>query len=109
MAKLRGLDLSSKIIIIIIITAISFTLLFFFIPEILLVDNTSRMPMMGHMMGSNPDYTIAILLSLMLALVIGLLITIWLKPEKNLLPTKNINELDLIKRALSNDEKKSLR
>jgi uncharacterized membrane protein len=65
--------------------------------------------MMDHM-GTSTDYTVAFLLSLTIALVAGVLITLWLKPSMQAQPVTpvqptTIDELEIIKRALSDDEK----
>ena len=65
---------------------------------------------MDHM-GTSTDYTVAVLLSLAIALVAGVLITLWLKPSMQTQPVSpvqsahRIDELEIIKRALSDDEK----
>ena len=59
---------------------------------------------MDHM-NPSPDYTVAILLSLTIALVAGVLVTLWLKPTKTETAVAKTDELEIIKRALSDDEK----
>jgi uncharacterized membrane protein len=61
--------------------------------------------MMGQMMDTSPDYTVVILISLTIALVVGVLVTLWLKPAKTETTVSKTDELEIIKRALSDDEK----
>jgi hypothetical protein len=107
MSKIRGLDLTTKIIVIVLVVVISFLMLFLVMSEFLVQDNSSWNGMMDHMMGSSPDYTVATLLSLTLAIVAGVLVTLWLKPTKTETSavTKQTDELEILKRALSDDEK----
>ena len=95
---------TAKIILVVLVVIISFILLFLVLSE-LLVQETSWGGMMNHM-NPNPDYTVAVLLSLTIALVAGVLVTLWLKPTKteHAAVTKT-DELEIIKRALSDDEK----
>ena len=106
MSKIRGLDLTTKIIVIVLVVVISYLVMFLVLSEIFVQENPSWNGMMDHMNGFSPDYTVAILLSLTLALVAGVLVTLWLKPTKT--ETKTVaktDELEIIKRALSDDEK----
>jgi len=106
MSKIRGLDLTTKIIVIVLVVVISYLVMFLVLSEIFVQENHSWNGMMDHMNGFSPDYTVAILLSLTLALVAGVLVTLWLKPTKT--ETKTVaktDELEIIKRALSDDEK----
>ena len=106
MSGLQGLDFTTKIVSVILVFAISFLLLFLGL-SMVLVDESTRnggMPHMGNMM--NPDYTLPILLSLTLALVVGVLVLLWLKPTRTeTQPAPKVDELEIIKRALSDDEK----
>ena len=107
MSKVRGLDLTTKIILIILAVVISYLLLFLIMSEVFVQETTfSWGNMMGNMMDPGPDYTVAILLSLTLALVAGVLVTLWLKPtQTETVAVAKTDELEIIKRALSNDEK----
>ncbi|UCC58078.1 MAG: hypothetical protein JSW14_06895 [Candidatus Bathyarchaeum sp.] len=106
MSRLRGLDFTTKIILVILVVIISFLLLFLVLSEVFVQDSTSGGGMMWHMMNPSPDYTVAKLLSLTLALVAGVLVTLWLKPTKTeTAAVSKTDELEIIKRALSDDEK----
>ena len=107
MIKVRGLDLTTKIILIFLAVVISYLLLFLIMSEVFVQETTfSWGNMMGNMMDPGPDYTVAILLSLTLALVAGVLVTLWLKPtQTETVAVAKTDELEIIKRALSNDEK----
>lgn len=106
MNKLKNTDISTKILLIVLVVVISFVLLFFILSEFLVQDNTSFDNMMESMMDhNNPDYTVPILLSLTIALVVGVLATLLLKPAKTEPVENKTDELEILKRALSDDEK----
>jgi uncharacterized membrane protein len=106
MSKVKGLDLTTKIILIVLVVVISFIILFLVMSEFLVQETTSGFGMMDHMMGTSADYTVAILLSLTIALVAGVLVTLWLKPtQTETVAGAKTDELEIIKRALSDDEK----
>jgi len=114
MSNLRNLDLTTKIILIIMVIVISFIALFLVSSEFLTEETTFGNGMMMDHMGTSTDYTVAILLSLAIALIAGVLITLWLKPSiqsqpvATIQPASRIDELEIIKRALSDDEKQVL-
>ena len=100
-----SLDSATKIILVILVVVISYLLLFLGLSTVL-VEDSSTWNMMGHMMNPTPDYTVPILLSLTIALVAGVLISLWLKPTRTQAPpVAKTDELEIIKRALSPDEK----
>jgi flagellar basal body-associated protein FliL len=82
MSKLGSLDLTTKIILIVLVVVISYLTLFLVLSEVFVQENTSWGGMMDHMNGFSPDYTVAILISLTVALVAGVLVTFWLKPTQ---------------------------
>jgi len=106
MSKVRGLDLTTKIILIILAVVISYLLLFLVMSELFFEETAPVNGGMNHMMDPSPDYTVAILLSLTLALVAGVLVTLWLKPtQTETAAVTKTDELEIIKRTLSDDEK----
>lgn len=112
MSNIRNLDLVTKLVLIVLVVVISFIVLFLVASEFLVEETTTTgMGMWMDHMGSNPDYTIAILLSLTIALVAGVLVTLWLRPAVTadstgaVAPVNQVDELEIIKRALSDDEK----
>jgi hypothetical protein len=113
MSNLRNLDVTTKIILIVLVIVLSFVVLFFISSEFLVEEPEFGGMMTDHMGNNNTDYTVAILLSLAVALIAGVLVTLWLKPSvqkespATVQPTR-IDELDIIKRALSDDEKQVL-
>ena len=105
MDGLKSLDFTTKIVLVILVVVISYFLLFMTLSTILVEDSTSW-NMMDHMMNPTPDYTVPILVSITLALVAGVLVSLWLKPARTeVAPATKIDELEIIKRALSDDEK----
>jgi len=106
MSKVSGLDLTTKIILIILVVVISYLLLFLVMSELFVQETTPVSGMMNNMMDPGPDYTFAILLSLTIALVAGVLVTLWLKPtQTETVVVAKTDELEIIKRVLSDDEK----
>ena len=114
MSNLKNLDLTTKVIVIVLVIVLSFIVLFLVASEFLVEESTFGNCMMIDHMGTSTDYTVAILLSLAIALVAGVLVTLWLKPSMQaqpvvpVQPTPTIDELEIIKRALSDDEKQVL-
>ena len=106
MSKVRGLDLTTKIMLTVIVVIISYLILYVVLSEIFVQETKSVGGMMNHMMDPTPDYTVVTLLSLTIALVVGVLVTLWLKPTKTeTAAVAKKDELEIIKRALSDDEK----
>ena len=112
MSRIRRLDIVSKLILITFIVVILFIVVFLVASEFLVQEaTTTGMGMMMNHMGDDPDYTLVLLLSLAVALVAGVLVTLWLRPAvKTESPLagamlSRIDELEIIKRALSDDEK----
>ena len=114
MSNLKNLNLTTKVIVIVLVIVLSFVVLFLLSSEFLVDNSTYGYGMMTDHMGTSTDYTVAILLSLAVALVAGVLVTLWLKPSTQTQPvtpvqqTTKIDELEIIKRALSDDEKQVL-
>jgi len=104
MSRLKGMDFTTKIIMIVLVIVISYLLLFLVMSEVFVQETASWSSRMGQMMDPSPDYTVATLLSLTIALVAGVLVTLWLKPTKTETAAAT-DELEIIKRALSDDEK----
>ena len=105
MDGLRDLDFTTKIILVILVVVISYLLLFVALSTVL-VEDTSSWSMMDRMMNPGPDYTVPILVSITLALVAGVLASLWLKPVRTeAAPAAKTDELEIIKRVLSDDEK----
>jgi uncharacterized membrane protein len=106
MSKLKDLDLPTKIILIILVIAASYIVLFFGLSQVLVQENNYWTGMMGNMMHPTTDYTVAILLSITIALIAGVLVSLWIKPTRTQPPVAaKTDNLEIIKRALSDDEK----
>jgi uncharacterized membrane protein len=108
MSRLKNLDSTTKIILIVFAFVIIF-LVVFLASSTFLSPETNSFGGMGNMMNNyQQDYTVLTLLSLVVALMVGVLVSLWLKPAtKTEAPTSvvNVDELEIIKRALSEDEK----
>jgi hypothetical protein len=109
MSSIRGLDFTTKLILIIFVIAISFLVLFLGLSQILVEEQTNWNSgmVMGDMHPTNPDYTVAILLSITIALVAGVLVSLLIKPTRSQQPVAPppVDNLEIIKQALSDDEK----
>jgi hypothetical protein len=110
MSNIRGLDFTTKIIVIVFVITISFFVLFLGLSQVL-VENDSDFNngmMMGNMHPTNPDYTVAILLAITIALIAGVLVSLWIKPTRTPpqpVAAAPVDNLEIIKQALSDDEK----
>jgi uncharacterized membrane protein len=110
MSTLKNLDSTTKIILIVFAVAIIFLVLFLATSTILATEPSS-FGGMGNMMNNyQRDYTVPILLSLVVALMVGVIVSLWLKPaakteSPSTAPVAKVDELEIIKRALSEDEK----
>ena len=108
MSNIRGLDFTTKIIVIILVFAISYIALYLALSQVLSDENYYYgSGMMGNMMHPTTDYTVAILLSITIALIAAVLVSLWLKPTRTVTQTATAkpDSLEIIKRALSDDEK----
>jgi uncharacterized membrane protein len=110
MSNLKNLDSTTTIILIIFAVAIIFVVLFLATSGLLAPENNA-FGGMGNMMNNyEQDYTVPILLSLVVALMVGVIVSLWLKPSAKTedaapAPVTKVDELEIIKRALSEDEK----
>ncbi len=110
MSNLKNLDSTTKIILIVLAVAIIFLVLFL-ATSALLAPEYNSLSGMGNMMNNyQQDYTVPILLSLVVALMVGVIVSLWLKPAAKTeapapAPVAKVDELEIIKRALSEDEK----
>ncbi len=110
MSGSKELDLTTKIVLIILVVVISY-LIIFSVLSVIFPDATSTGGMMDGMMGTNQNSIITNLIALSIALVAGALLSLWImsgKPEAPVAvpaPVTKTDELEIIKRALSDDEK----
>ena len=110
MSKINEMDLTFKIIVIILAVVISYLALYLVLNEVLVQDTTSpwsMMPGMPHNGGST-DTVLVNVVSLSIALIAGFLIAFILLKSQKTAPApapSQTDELEIIKRALSNDEK----
>lgn len=109
MSNIRGLDFTTKIIVIILVFAVSYIALYLALSQVLGGNENYSYGsgMMGDMMHPTTDYTVAILLSITIALIAAVLFSLWLKPTRTVTQTAapKPDSLEIIKRALSDDEK----
>lgn len=105
MSRSRGIDFTTRIILIILVVVISYLLLFLVLSEVFVHTPTSVSDMMGHMMGTSQNSIVVNLVSLTIALLAGVLVSLWLLPKKTETTAAKTDELEIIKRALSDDEK----
>lgn len=122
MSAIKRLDITTKIVLIILVVIISYLIVFSvlsvtFVQEPTTGDGVDNMDgMMDNMMdgmmgGTSLNSVIISLVALTVALVAGALVSIWIlsrKPEAPVAlptPVTKMDELEIIKRALSDDEK----
>lgn len=100
--KTNNVDLPTKIIIVILVVVVSYFLVFLILSAFFVQQPWSMEEMMGHMMSFNTNVVAINFVAISLALIAGVLVSLWLKTEP---ATRKVNELEIIKRALSEDEK----
>jgi uncharacterized membrane protein len=105
MSGIERVDLPTKIMLIILVVIVSYLLLFLVLTNLFVQQPSSMYDMMRHMMGSSQNVAVINLVALSLALLAGVLVSLWLKTEKTGVTTAKTDELEIIKRALSDDEK----
>ncbi len=104
MSNIASVDLPTRILIIILVVVFSYLALFLLLTG-LFVQQPSMPDMMHHMISPSQN-TIAInLAALSLALLAGVLVSLWFRTEKPEARVARTDELEIIKRALSEDEK----
>lgn len=105
MSGSRELDFTTKIVLIILVVVIAYLLVFSVLSVFFVQEPTSTGGMMDHMMGTSQNSLVVNLVSLSIALLAGVLVSLWLKVGKTEAPVVKTDELEIIKRALSDDEK----
>ena len=108
MANLTKLDNVTKILLVILVVAVSYFLIFLLLRPFLIAQPTSMAEMMNQVMGRGIGT--ANFIPLIIALIIGVIVSFYLfkQNEKDKDRERKDNELDIIKRVLSEDEKKVL-
>lgn len=103
MAKfnLRNLDSVTKILLIFLIGVILYLAIFSILKPFFIREPTSMADMMNQMMGFNNSFTTINLVSLIIALIVVLVISFYLFKQED-------REYNILRKALSNDEKKIL-
>jgi predicted transcriptional regulator len=102
---IRSVNLSTKIMIIILAVIISYLIPFLILNRLLVPQKSTMYDMMRYMMRSRQDNVVINLVSFTSALSVGALMSFWLKIGEIGKSKANIDELEIIKRALSDDEK----
>jgi uncharacterized membrane protein len=105
MSGIKSVDLSTKILLIILACVISYVVSFLVLSGIFVQQPTSMGGMMGHMMGTSQNNIVVNLVALSLALGTGALVSLWLRTEKTEAAIAKMDELEIIRRALSDPEK----
>ncbi len=103
MIKILKLDNITKILLIILVVALSYFLIFLLLRYLLIKQSTSMIEMMNQMItgGARADINI---LSFIFALIAGVIISFYLFKEKN----EEYKEYNILRKALSEDEKRIL-
>ena len=97
-----GIDIVTKVIIVILAILFSYFVVILLLSPLFVHQPQSWQDMMGHMMNFNQTSATMNLIAVSLALGIGLIISLFLLRAK---PVSEVEELKIIKRALSEDEK----
>jgi len=105
LSRVQTVGLLTKILLIVLVVVISYLLLFLVLFGLFVQQPTTMHGMMGHMMSPSQDTAVVNLVALSLALLIGVLVSLWLKPGTTVTAPSRIDELEIIKKALSDDEK----
>ena len=101
---LKNVDMATKIILIILVVLVSYFLLFVLLQPFFVTTPRNMFEMMQQMMGINQTFYTLNIISIILAILIGLVISITIKTK----PERELNEYKILKRALSEDEKKAI-
>lgn len=102
MSGVKRVDSTTKIMLIILAVVVSYLVLFSFLTGLFVQRPSSMHGMMHYMIGSGQNAIVAVLVVLSLALLVGVLVSLRLRTEST---TTRTDELEIIKRALSDDEK----
>jgi len=97
-----GIDIVTKVIIVILAILFSYFVAILLLSPLFVHQPQPWQDMMGHMMNFNQTSITMNLIAVSLALGIGLIISLFLLRAK---PVSEVEELKIIKRALSEDEK----
>lgn len=105
MTNLTKLDNVTKVILIILVIAVSYFIIFLIIKPFFITQPTSMSEMMNRVIRGDTSSTLINLFSLIIALIIGVIISFYLfKQDK----TREEDKFNIIKKVLSEDEKKIL-
>jgi uncharacterized membrane protein len=108
MGGIKKVDLPTKIMLIILVVVISYLALFLILTGLFVQQPYSMHDMMHNMVSPSQSTVVISLVALSLALLAGVSVSLWLKMEKTEATETTIakvDELEIIKRALSDDEK----
>jgi uncharacterized membrane protein len=97
-----NVDLPTKIILLILVVTVSYFAVFLFLSALFVPQPQSMQEMMRHMMGFHTNIAAINFAAISLALTAGVLVSLLVKTEP---VTREVNELEIVKRALSEDEK----
>lgn len=97
-----SVDLPTKILLVVLVIVFSYLVIFLFLSTFFFRPPHSMMEMMHGMMGFHAGMMTVNLVAILLALIIGVLVSFWLTTEPTV---KRADEFEILKRALSEDEK----
>jgi len=100
--RTAGVNPLTRIVLVILVVAISYFVTFLLLSTVFMQPSHSMQEMMHGMMSFHKDVLIANLVAISLALVIGVLALLGLAMQP---ASKRIDEMEILKRALSQDEK----
>ncbi len=105
MSGIQRVDLPTKIMLIILVVIISYLALFLILTGLFVQQPSSMDDMMHHMVSPSQNTMVVNLVALSSALLAGIVVSFWLKTETAEATAAKTDELEIIKRALSDDEK----
>lgn len=105
MTNLTKLDNVTKVILIVLVIAVSYFVIFLIIKPFFVSQPTSMSEMMNRVIRGDTSSTLINLFSLIIALIIGVIISFYLFKQNK---TREEDKFNIIRKVLSDDEKKVL-
>ncbi len=111
MSRTQTIGLTTKIMLVGLIVVITYLISFLILFGLFVPQSTTMYGMMQHMMTPTQNYFVINMVAFAFALLAGVLVSMWLrigtteKPSSPQALKSRIDELEIIKRALSDDEK----
>jgi hypothetical protein len=111
LSRVQTIGFPTKIMLVILTVVISYLIAFLILFGLFVPESTTMHGMMQHMMSPSQNYFVVNLVAFAFALLAGVLVSMWLRLGTSetafspRAPLSRVDELEIIKRALSDDEK----